>query len=385
VAAKGDKTEAPTQKKRKDTRKKGQVAKSQDLAPWLALLAGTYVLPLTIGGLARAMTTSLAEIKTIGVEPDTGKALDILGSSLLSGFIAIAPILLVCALASTVAHLAQSGMILSLHPLKPDFKRVNPISGVKRLLSIRSVWETGKQMAKGIVIFMIARPRIERLAGALTERGRVPLLEGLGSIGGELLGLVRAIAWTILVIALADYAFQKRKHVSDMKMTKQEIRDEYRGSEGDPQVKQRMRALQMAMSRNRMMSAVGTATVVLTNPTHVAVAIRYDTVAGGAPKVVASGADALAVRIRERAIEAGVPVVEAPPLARAVWRSCTVGDEIPATLFEAVAKVLVFVRRIKGGLMAASTLPLPHTYRVDTDSLEQITRKRRRKLAKSPA
>jgi len=383
--AKGDKTEAPTQKKRKDTRKKGQVAKSQDLAPWLALLVGTYVLPLTVGGLARAMTASLAEIKTIGVEPDQSNAIAILGNSLLTGFIAIAPILLVCALASTVAHLAQSGMILSLHPLKPDFKRVNPISGVKRLLSIRSVWETGKQLAKGVVIFMVARPRVENLAAALTERGRVPLLEGLGTVGGQLLGLIRAISWTILLIALADYAFQKRKHVSDMKMTKQEIRDEYRGSEGDPQVKQRMRALQMAMSRNRMMSAVGTATVVLTNPTHVAVAIRYDTVAGGAPKVVASGADALAVRIRERAIEAGVPVVEAPPLARAVWRSCTVGDEIPATLFEAVAKVLVFVRRIKGGLLAASTLPLPHTYQVDTDALEQVTRQRRRKPVKVAA
>ena len=131
-----------------------------------------------------------------------------------------------------------------------------------------------------------------------------------------------------------------------------------------------------------MMTDVGTAPVVLTNPTHVAVAIRYDGT-GGAPKVVASGADALAARIRERAVEAGVPVVEAPPLARAVWRSCSVGDEIPATLFEAVAKVLVFVRRIKGGLAAASTLPLPRTYQVETDALDQVTRQRRRRPAKT--
>ena len=364
MAAKGDKTEAPTPKKKKDMRKKGQVAKSQDLAPWLALLVGTYVLPVTVGGLARAMTTSFAEVKTIGVEPDAGKALDILGNSLIGGFLAIMPILLVCGLAGSVAQLAQTGMGISLHPLKPDFKRLNPIAGVKRLLSINSVWETGKQIAKGVVIAMIARPRIEDLAGALTLHGRVPMLEGVASVGGQLLGLIRAISWTVVVIGLADYAFQKRRHMRDMRMTKQEVRDEMRGSEGDPQVKQRIRAMQMAMSRRRMMSDIGTATVVLTNPTHVAVAIRYDGV-GGAPKVVASGADALAARIRERAVEAGVPVVEAPPLARAVWRSCSVGDEIPATLFEAVAKVLVFVRRIKGGLLAASTLPLPRTYQVD--------------------
>jgi flagellar biosynthetic protein FlhB len=384
VAAKGDKSEAPTPKRKKDARKKGQVAKSQDLAPWLALLVGTYVLPMTIGGLGRAMQTSLAEVKTIGVNPDAGKALDILGNSLIGGFLAIMPILLVCTLASSVAQLAQTGMILSLHPLKPDFKRLNPIQGVKRLLSIKSVWETGKQVAKAIVIAVIARPRIEALAGALTNHGRVPLLEGVASTGGELLGLIRGIAWTVVAIALADYAFQKRRHVKEMKMTKQEVRDEMRGSEGDPQVKQRIRALQMAMSRRRMLADIGTATVVLTNPTHVAVAIRYDGI-GGAPKVVASGADALAGRIRERAVEAGVPVVEAPPLARAVWRSCSVGDEIPASLFEAVAKVLVFVRRIKGGLAAASTLPLPRTYQVETDALDQITRQRRRKPARSAA
>ena len=380
MASKGDKTEAPTPKKKKDMRKKGQVAKSQDLAPWLALLVGTYVLPLTVGGLGRAMTASLAEVKTIGVEPDAGKALDILGNSLISGFLAIMPILLVCALAGSVAQLAQTGMGISLHPLKPNFKSLNPMSGVKRLLSIRSVWETGKQIAKGVVIALIARPRIEDLAAALTQHGRVPMLEGVASVGSQLLGLIRAISWTIVVIGLADYAFQKRRHMREMRMTKQEVRDEMRGSEGDPHVKQRIRALQMAMSRRRMMSDIDTATVVLTNPTHVAVAIRYDTGAGGAPKVVAAGAEALAARIRERAVEAGVPVVEAPPLARAVWRSCAVGDEIPATLFEAVAKVLVFVRRIKGGLLAASTLPLPRTYQVDVESLDHVTRRRRGKL-----
>ena len=149
MAAKGDKTEAPTAKRKKDARKKGQVAKTQDLAPWLALLVGTYVLPVTITGLARAMQTSLAEVTTIGTDPDAGKALDILGNSLIGGFLAITPILLVCGLVTTVAQLAQTGAVLSLHPLKPDFKRLNPITGVKRLLSITSVWETVQAGGQG--------------------------------------------------------------------------------------------------------------------------------------------------------------------------------------------------------------------------------------------
>ncbi|MGH9135375.1 MAG: EscU/YscU/HrcU family type III secretion system export apparatus switch protein [Ilumatobacteraceae bacterium] len=381
MASNADKTEAPTAKRRKDSRKKGQVAKSSDLAPWLALLVGTYVLPFTVGALGRAMQTSLGEVRTIGTDPDPAKALDTLGSSLVGGFLAITPILLVCALVSVAAQLAQSGLLLTAHPLKPDFKRLNPIAGVKRLLSVRSVWETAKQVAKAVVIGVIAWPRVASLADELTRHGRVPLVEGVASIGLELLGLVRAIGWTVIAIAVADYAFQRRRHARELRMTRQEVRDEFRNSEGDPHVKQRIRALQGAMARSRMMTDVGTATVVVTNPTHVAVAIRYDAGGGGAPKVVASGADALAARIRERAVEAGVPIVEAPPLARAMWRTCSVGDEIPATLFEAVAKVLVFVRRIKGGLQAASVLPLPRTYQVDAGSLEQVARRRRRSVA----
>lgn len=382
MASKGEKTEQPTEKRKKDARKKGTTSKSQDLAPWLSLLAGTYVLPMTIGGLARAMQTAFADTRTIAADPDPSIGMHLLGATLLSGFIAIAPLLLVCMLVGVIGTLGQTGLMMSLHPLKPDFKRLNPIAGVKRLLSVRSLWETLKQIAKAAVIGVVAWPRIQSLSERLTEHGRVPLMEGLGSVAAGMLGLLRTVCWTVVLIALFDFAFQKRQGRRDMRMTKQEVRDEYRSSEGDPQIKQRIRAMQTAMARRRMMGDVAGASVIITNPTHYAVAIRYDvTGGGGAPKVVASGVDGVALKIRERAVDAGVPVVEAPPLARAVYRSCAVGDEIPAALFEAVAKVLVFVRRLKGGISRASSLPLPRTYQVDADALAEVPAKGRRRFA----
>ena len=161
-------------------------------------------------------------------------------------------------------------------------------------------------------------------------------------------------------------------------MTKQEVRDEMRNAEGDPQVKGRIRSLQMAMARSRMMSAVPGASVVVTNPTHIAVALLYDPAAGGAPRVVAIGVDAVAARIREKAAEAKVPIVEAKPLARALWRACDVGDEIPFTLYEAVAKVLAFVRRLRSSYMPSGPMPLPRTYNVDASVLDAVPDRRKR-------
>jgi flagellar biosynthetic protein FlhB len=165
-------------------------------------------------------------------------------------------------------------------------------------------------------------------------------------------------------------------------MTKQQVRDEMRNSEGDPHVKHRIRSMQRSLAMNRMMSSISDASVVITNPTHIAVAIRYDVGAGGAPKIVAVGVDEIARRIRERAHDAGVPVIESKPLARALWRSCDVGDEIPIALYEAVAMVLAFVRRLRGGVLAASALPLPRTYGVNVAALEAVpSRRRRRRFA----
>jgi flagellar biosynthetic protein FlhB len=369
-------TEAPTEKKRKDARKKGTVSKSQDLGPWITLLIATYLIPATVGATSSSAIRSLASLKSIAAQPDSQKVVDLLGQAMFGGLMAIMPFLGVCALVGVVTHVGQTGLVLSLHPLKPDFKRVNPIEGAKRLFSAKSIWETGKQVAKSLLIGWLCWPHINGVAANLTNRGRVPLMEGLSESARALMAMTRATCYAIIVVAMIDFMYQRRSRLLDLKMTKQEIRDEMRSSEGDPHMKQRIRSLQMAMSRSRMMADVPSANVIITNPTHVAIALRYDPTVGGAPRVVAAGIDAIALRIREKARESGVPIVEAKPLARALWRSCEVGDEIPAQLYEAVAKVLAFVRRLRGGILSASVLPLPRLYHVDDRMLESVTGRR---------
>jgi len=372
------KTEAPTQKKKQESKKKGEAAKSTDLGPWLTLLAATYLLPWLIGSIGTATTETLSALQGLAANPDGGDALALLVSAARAGFIVLIPFLLVVGLITIVGQLAQTGLVLSLHPLKPDFKRLNPIQGVRRLFSPRSLWETGKQVAKAALIGWLAWPHVQEINDLLSSKGRVPLLAGISITAAEMMAMTRAIAWAIVAVGLFDYAFQRRSKILDLRMTKQEVRDEMRSSEGDPQVKGRIRALQTAMARSRMMAAVPGASVVVTNPTHIAVALLYDPAAGGAPRVVAIGTDAVAARIREKAAQAKVPIVEAKPLARALWRACEVGDEIPFTLYEAVAKVLAFVRRLRSGYLPSGPMPLPRTYNVDATVLDAVPDRRKR-------
>ena len=372
------KTEAPTPKKKQEAKKKGTVAKSVDLGPWLTLLIATYLLPWLIGSVGGAVVDALTALGDLADEPDVGDALRLLGAAMQAGFFAVMPFMAVIALVTVLSQMAQTGLVLSLHPLKPDLKRLNPIEGVKRLFSPKSLWETAKQVVKAVLVAWIAWPHIIAIHDLLVGHGRVPLLPGLSATAAEIMAMTRGVSWAVVGVGLFDYAFQRRNTILDLKMTKQEVRDEMRSSEGDPQVKQRIRSLQMAMTRSRMMSAVPGASVVVTNPTHIAVALVYDPAAGGAPRVVAIGVDAVAKRIREKAAEANVPIIEAKPLARALWRACEVGDEIPVTLYEAVAKVLAFVRRLRSSYLPSSPMPLPRLYNVDQTALDAVPDRRRR-------
>jgi flagellar biosynthetic protein FlhB len=372
------KTEAPTPKKKQEAKKKGTVAKSVDLGPWLTLLIATYLLPWLIGSVGGAVADALSALGDLAAEPDVGDALRLLSAAMRAGFFAVMPFMAVIALITVLSQMAQTGLVLSLHPLKPDLKRLNPIEGVKRLFSPKSLWETAKQVVKALLVAWIAWPHIIAIHDLLVGHGRVPLLPGLSATAAEIMAMTRGVSWAVVGVGLFDYAFQRRNSILDLKMTKQEVRDEMRSSEGDPLVKQRIRSLQMAMTRSRMMSAVPGASVVVTNPTHIAVALVYDPAAGGAPRVVAIGVDAVAKRIREKAAEAKVPIVEAKPLARALWRACEVGDEIPVTLYEAVAKVLAFVRRLRSSYLPSSPMPLPRLYNVDQTALDAVPDRRRR-------
>ncbi len=367
-----EKTEAPTQKRKDDARKKGQVAKSQDLTPWATLLAATYLLPATIAAAGGVGRGAFASLQAMSQEADPHVAVGVLGTSLQGALFAVLPLLGVCLGVAVVTHFGQVGFVLSLHPLKPDFKRVNPIKGMKNLFSPKGLYQTAKQVVKGTLIGWLAYPHVLALVANLSEHGRVPVLRGISSSALEMVGMIRKIAWVVLIVAVVDFGYQKRQLRADLRMSKQEIKEESKNSEGDPRTKGRIRSIQVGMARKRMMAGLPNASVVVTNPTHIAVALAYEPGQGGAPKIVALGTDQLALRIREKARELGIPIVESKPLARALYRTCDVGDEIPVVLYEAVAKVLAFVRRLKGSILAASALPLPHAFQADRRQLEAL-------------
>lgn len=379
--AKSDKTEKPTPKRKRDSRRKGQIAKSQDLTGWAGLLVGLYLLPYTLGRIAEVPAEAFRAARATTVSPDPALAVEALGAALRTGLLAIMPLLAAAAFTSTLVTMGQTGLIITGKPLVPDFKRISPKQGFQRLFSARSAWETVKQVLKISVVIVLAWPRVTGMVEALAGHGRLELGEGLRVAGDEALGLVRTITWTMFILSFADYGYQRFQHQRDMMMTRQEVKDEYRNAEGDGMVKGRIRAIQRSLARNRMLSDIANADVIVTNPTHIAVALRYDPELGRAPVVLATGANAVAAKIRERGTEADVPIVEAKPLARALWRACDPGDEIPIATYEAVAQVLAFVRRLDRqlALVRGRRLELPAHVDLGETELEQVPRKRRRR------
>ncbi|MDQ2678143.1 MAG: EscU/YscU/HrcU family type III secretion system export apparatus switch protein [Actinomycetota bacterium] len=312
------KTEDQSAKRKKESRKKGQVAKSPTLVSWTSLLFATFFLPSVVSRVGDVVTQGVRGIETITARPEPGVLLEQAGQVARGAFMALVPLLLAAMLWGIVGNLAQVGFVFATDPIKPKFERINPGAGLKRLVSIKTLWETGKQVLTLAVILVVAVPSVlamsRRMLGSTWALG-----PALSEVGSSLLSLVQLVAVVGTLIGVADFAWQRFNLKRDSRMTKQEVKQETRESEGDPHVKAKLRQNGMAMSRNRMLASVGEADVVITNPTHFAVALEYEPTRG-APRVVARGADGMAQRIRRAAEDAGVPVVESPPLARTLPR-----------------------------------------------------------------
>jgi flagellar biosynthetic protein FlhB len=267
----------------------------------------------------------------------------LISGSLARHFSLIAPVFGAAVVASILVHVLQVGVLFTTDPLLPRFNRLNPVSGLSRLVSLQAVSELLKAVLKlaivGIVAFSSLRADLPTLF-QLGEQGVGPFFAGLSGMAGGLLG---KSGMALLVLGGIDYAFQRWQHEQSLKMTKQEVKDEARQQDIDPKIKARIRSMQRALSRSQMMAAVPKATVVITNPTHLAVALTYNQGKMAAPQVVARGAGHLAERIRALAKEAGVPIMENKPLAQTLYRHVEVGEYIPATLYKAVAQVLAYV------------------------------------------
>jgi flagellar biosynthesis protein FlhB len=373
----GQRTEKPTPKRLREARRKGQIPRSPDLVGWVALLVASYTFPTVIGLLRERFTGHFRVVSKALAAGDVDLAL--LDTRNLAGGVALVflPFLALLVLVTIIGMAAQGGVTLSAEPLRPKFERISPKAGVKRLVSTQSAVDTAKAVIRlAMLAALMWRIASSQIGAFLTGTRRSPASTGV-ELGAALLQLVRLAALLGVVVGLGDYAYQRWKVGKQLKMTKEEVKRENRNTEGDPFIRGRRRSMHARISRNKMLAAVGEASVVVVNPTHISVALSYS--AGSVPKVVAKGADELALRIRERAFEAGVPVVESKPLARALHELIEVGEEVPAHLYEAVAIVIAFVMRLPPTAVdrAVRRVPVPLSKLVPDPSAEDPVRRAR--------
>jgi len=338
-----------SQKRKQQAREKGQVARSRDLTSALLLL-GVAVLVTSLGGwfydTARSLLhTGLTSAALAAQDPTA--MLQAAGKVALIGVLLAAPVLALTFVAGAAGGVVMGGWVFSTQALAPDFSRLDPITGIKRMFSITGLGELGKALLKAIVIGVIAGLVLLSQRGAL-----LGLLQVEPNLAQTQLGLItaKAFLWMAagtLLVAAVDVPWQLFQMNKQLKMSRQDMQDEMRESEGNPQIKQKLRALQRERARKRMMAAVPRADVVVTNPTHYAVALVYKEGKNRAPVVLALGADRVAARIREIAAEHGVPVIEAPPLARALFHHAELEQEIPVALYNAVALLLAYVFQLR--------------------------------------
>lgn len=339
-----EKTEEPTAKKIEDARKEGNVPKSQDTSSFVTLVVAIGAFLALFPYIKERMFNLYRFCQSyVGVDIDKND-IHILMITIFREFaLMVLPLAAIVALSGVLAALMQFGFLTTTKPLIPDFKKIDPIKGIKNLLSIKKLVEGIKIIVKVALVLTLAYYYLLDFTKELPSVVFFPIYDQLEWLRDKALILIAVMLMLFLGLALFDLFFVRYNYFKELKMSKQEIKDEYKQMEGDPQVKARIKRVQMEMSKKRMMSDIPSADVVITNPTHFAVAIRYDTEKENAPKVIAKGVDHLALKIKEIARENGVQVVENPPLARELYKKCEIDEMIPETMYKAVAEVLAFV------------------------------------------
>ncbi|MBE5837418.1 flagellar biosynthesis protein FlhB [Butyrivibrio sp.] len=351
-----EKTEQPTAKKLDDARKEGQVAKSQEVATAFSLLALFIILRFVYGFMGEIFSNTFEYV--YNSIPNVARTYDgylpiayissLVIHAMLTLLLLCAPFFIVGFSVALICDFVQVGFKPTTKPLQPKFSKLDPISGMKKIFSTRKVFELVKSILKlgimAIVIISFFSGRKESLF-LLYD---IPLKQAIGLMGNLIIDLGLRIAAAYMIIAFADLIYQRRKFNKDMMMTKQEVKDEFKNSEGNPEIKGAQKRRMMQASQRRMMQNLPKADVVITNPTHYAVAIKYDANEADAPMVVAKGADYLAQRIKDIARENDVEIVENKPLARMLYANVEVGELVPPELYKAVAEVLAYVYHLKG-------------------------------------
>ena len=352
----GEKTEQPTAKKLDDARKEGQVAKSKEIGNAFSLLALFLVMKLYLGIMGNAFLRGFHAvynqipdiIKMYNGELPIASIYTLIRTMMFQLLIIIAPILLVALAVAIICDIVQVKWKPTSKPLKPKFNKLNPIKGMQRFFSANSIVELLKSLAKLAVIGYVVYSYLQDRLSQVLILYDISLNQAIALIGEIVIDLGIRIAAIYMIIAFLDFAYQKWKFKEDMKMTKQEVKDEYKNQEGDPQIKGKQKQRMREASMRRMMQQLPEADVVITNPTHYAVAIKYDPDKYDAPYVLAKGENHLAQRIKYVAKENNIEIVENKPLARMLYANVEIGELIPPELYQAVAEVLAFVYHLKG-------------------------------------
>lgn len=347
-----DRTERPTARRIRDARRRGQIARSHDLAQAAGLAAALTTITFTGAHYVSTLTADMAlGLARVGAGPardlTSGEATGLAISAASTIGLLVAPVAIAAALAVTAAQVAQGGWNIATEALEPKFNKLNPVTGLKKFGLKQGGIQTLKAIAIVAVVAFLARPFVWFVLERSQQLTLMPIVASASVVWEQMRGLLWRTVLLFAVIGAADYFWQKRQWLDGLKMTKQEVKDDAKMAEGSPEIKNRIRRVMFESFKRRMMAAVPTATVVITNPTHFAVALEYQRTKNSAPVVVAKGQGHVAQRIKAVAREHGVPMVENVPLAQALYKSAEVGDAIPANLFEAVAEVLAYLIRLK--------------------------------------
>ncbi len=347
----GEKTEEPTSRKREKSREEGQVAKSNEITTAILLITLFFTLKVVGPWAAERLIYLMQQAFTLfqynSIEVLTAHQIYIFFMK--NGLLIMLPVLAVSFVFAFIANIMQVGWKPTLKPLKPKFNRLSPIQGIKRMFSMRTLVELVKSLLKIAIIITIVYLTLVDFENMIYNFYQLSTFEGYMLIIDTVLDMGIKVGMYFIAIAAIDYAYQRFKHEKDLKMTKQEVKEERKMSDGNPEVKGKIRQKMREAAMRRMMQDIPKADVIITNPTHFAIAIAYEEEQFGAPQVIAKGVDLVAARIREKAKEHHIEIVENKPLARALYYTVEIGQEIPQELYQAVAEVLAFVYSIKNG------------------------------------
>ena len=346
----GEKTEKATPKKRQDTRKKGQVAKSPEVAGSVTLLSGVLCLLIFSGYIKDKFVHLYTDVfmNRLSMDVTTDNVMMIFREYGIQILVLLAPLFLTVFIMALAANLLQVGFLLSGDGLKMKFEKLDPIKGLKNIFSMKSLVEFAKSIFKLTIIGYLVYSTLWASKVEMVSLSQINIESTLVFMSKLTVNLGIKVAIALFVLAILDYIFKRYEHEKGIRMSKQDIKDEYKNMEGDPQIKGKIRERQRRMAMQRMMQEIPNADVIITNPTHFAIALKYDASNMEAPTIIAKGQDYVALRIKEIAKDHGIITMENKPLARALYQRAEIGDSIPADLFQAVAEILAYVYKLKG-------------------------------------